>query len=965
MPRRRTLRSLAAAAGTLLLAAPAGAPAAAPSATPRTGLWVPDGEVTAATVVGGRLWAAGDFTRVGPYTGGSARVDRTTGAPDPAWPDVSGTVDAVEPDGSGGAYLGGDFDAVGGAARGGLAHVLADGTVDPTFAPPAVGGTVKALELAGGRLYVGGSFNDVGGTSRDGFAAVDAATGALGDLAVPITSSGAPRSVETLAARVVTRFPAGRTVTLYVGGRFSTVAGAPRKGIARLVDDAFDVTWAPVVQGINDRVIVSAIVPTSDGAHLGGDFYKVNGVVRNGAALVSGAAGTTTEAWDPGLDVLETVQDMRQVAGGLLLAGHFTAVQGQARRNLALVDATTGAPGPFNPTGTGPAESTLHALLPDEAAGRLYAVGDAGSYAFDLASSDRLTWDPVGDGRAIAASGDRVVIGGHAAVAGGVKRDGLVELDLAGGRPTATRLAVQGRIFRTVRRMAAGPGGLVVVAGDFDTLTEDGAAVGSRQGLAAIDPVGGRWAPFNPPLGDTNPFNDLATDGARLLLGGTGTRALAAFGTTGAGTALTGDTPDGIVSGVAAGNGMVVAAGQFTSVTTAAGPVARTNVAAFAPGTGALTSWTAPAPNTPVSDVAIGNGVVYLGGDFTSIGGEVRENAAAVDAATGALLPFAPSGLRGVLRMDALDDRLLVATNGGLTLADLDGTSGATGTWRPIAERAGRIVRDLAVTPGGVVAAGRFPIQGAVRTANLAVFAIRPPAPQDVVAQAGDGSATVRFRLPGDGGAPLTGVTVTASPGGATATGPGDAPVRIDGLTNGTAYTFTVTATNARGTSAPSAPSAAVTPAATPSSEPPAGGGAAGDTGATGTTSANGGAATGDSGATTGSTTTTTTDDRADTRDRVAPALGGLRAGTLRRGRTGTLRLRLSEAARVIVELRTTRRPARRIVRVRRALPAGGAAVRLRVPRAARPGRYLLRITATDAAGNTAPARTVTVRVRG
>src|SRR5262249_44692199 len=57
--------------------------------------------------------------------------------------------------------------------------------------------------------------------------------------------------------------------------------------------------------------------------------------------------------------------------------------------------------------------------------------------------------------------------------------------------------------------------------------------------------------------------------------------------------------------------------------------------------------------------------------------------------------------------------------------------------------------------------------------------------------------------------------TVTSSPDGITATGSAS-PIVVTGLTNGTSYSFTVTATNAAGKGAASAPSNAVTPLAPP-----------------------------------------------------------------------------------------------------------------------------------------------------
>ena len=69
------------------------------------------------------------------------------------------------------------------------------------------------------------------------------------------------------------------------------------------------------------------------------------------------------------------------------------------------------------------------------------------------------------------------------------------------------------------------------------------------------------------------------------------------------------------------------------------------------------------------------------------------------------------------------------------------------------------------------------------------------------------------------GGVGVTSYTVTSTPGSLTATGT-SSPIAISGLTNGTAYTFTVKATNSAGTSVASAASNSVTPSAAPSFPP-------------------------------------------------------------------------------------------------------------------------------------------------
>jgi hypothetical protein len=103
------------------------------------------------------------------------------------------------------------------------------------------------------------------------------------------------------------------------------------------------------------------------------------------------------------------------------------------------------------------------------------------------------------------------------------------------------------------------------------------------------------------------------------------------------------------------------------------------------------------------------------------------------------------------------------------------------------------------------------------RAFSISVLQGSPAAPTvGTATRSASQSVQVAFTAPvNPGGSAITSYTATSNPGGLTGTS-ATSPITVSGLTNGTSYTFTVTATNSYGTGAASSASNSTTPYGVP-----------------------------------------------------------------------------------------------------------------------------------------------------
>lgn len=671
---------MAAAGAFVALGVPAGAASAATSADILPGSRIRLNAGASATATrGDTLYLGGTFGSIGYRAGGLAATDATSGALDRTVPELvsadhsyAAAADRLVPDGAGGVYALGlrngensfvldPSPSLETAADGAnWAHFDASGAGEQAAAQRFTVGdgderrTARVFDVAvagDGTTYFSGDFDAVDGQARSGLAALRP-DGTLASWA-PALAGGVAGRLHVVGDGVL--LVGGVTFRYTADGAqpdaFASVDGQPRAGLALVAGDTGAVrAWRPAGLSATDAESGVAV----DGSTV---YLAAPGAVR--------AVGTTGTGVvrDLGLQPhAGSILGVAAAGGTLYVSGGFDAIGSQStqpeRPGLAEVDPATGRATAWAPQAQ-PGSSTL-AVTAD----RVYAGGayDVCAAAFGRATGVRAAWEPqLGDGNTcngvtgLAAVGSRVWAAGTFEMAEATSRGGFAAIDVAKDQildwsPRSDNAGGQG-----VQDLALSPdGSTVYLAAD-----RMGAVNGvPRRAVAAVAATGSARSaddvrPWDPAAENTdNPFNlsvaEVAPvgDGSTVVLGGAFMRVggqdrpflAATSSTSGAPTAWR-PAPDGPVTALeAAGDGTLYVGGSFTHAGVPSAP--RQFLAAFAGLTSAApTAWNpglAEGAGFELYDLALGDGVVYAGGDFDgTIGGKTRHGVAALDRTTG------------------------------------------------------------------------------------------------------------------------------------------------------------------------------------------------------------------------------------------------------------------------------------------------------------------------------------------
>lgn len=472
---------------------------------------------------------------------------------------------------------------------------------------------------------------------------------------------------------------------------------------------------------------VYAIHQKGNTVYYGGDFNNV-GPVTGSSSLVDGTSGAPNIAFPR---VYGTVNvSMPDGGGGWYIGGNFTRVGNYVINNLAHIKSDNTVDLAFKPQPNAAVYSLLMNGSYLYAGGAFTTVkGLANNYLvkLDRANGDPLFWNAFCNNtvRSLAFYTDKLIVGGDFTSIGGATRNRLAAVDTTFIQTTTWNPNPNGAVYKVFVN-----GSKLYVGGDFTNI----ATVAKSRG-AGFSLPGFTIDPYD--FGANNRIHDFAFNnnvlyaaGTFTVIGGANRNYLAGLNPLNALANSFNASADGIVQSVAIYNGAVLAGGDFSNI----GGAARNRLASLVATTGTANSWN---PNvmglkgTTYNVMAISsNGTnVLAGGTFWGVGPSVRNNVAAIDATTGALLPFDPNA-NNIVRSITSDANYVylggdfTTLNGSVNknrIAQVNTSTGFPTGWNPNADGS---VNALAIKSGTLYVGGAFSNVGGAARAKMASLSV-------------------------------------------------------------------------------------------------------------------------------------------------------------------------------------------------------------------------------------------------
>jgi hypothetical protein len=275
-------------------------------------------------------------------------------------------------------------------------------------------------------------------------------------------------------------------------------------------------------------------------------------------------------------------------------------------------------------------------------------------------------------------------------------------------------------------------------------------------------------------------------------------------------------------TGVTATGGSAQASVSWSAPSNDVSPVTSYTITASPGGATAAVTGSPPATNGTVTGLANGTSYTFTVTATNSVGtGPASGPSNAVVPCT---VPDAPTGVAATAGNQSAAVSWTAPGDGGspitsytVTASPGGGTATVSGSPPPTSGTVSGLSAGTSYT--FTVTATNAAGTGPASAPSGSVVVVGPPAaPSGVSAVAGNGAAMVSWAAPANNGGAITSYTVTASPGGSIVVDSCSASqpttnILVTGLSDGTTYQFSVTATNANGTGPPAAYSSGVAPA--------------------------------------------------------------------------------------------------------------------------------------------------------